>query len=61
MTDEEADRMAHALDEGCDYCGARTGLERYEARNSRRIGFRCVDADACNTRELAATKDDEDE
>ncbi len=55
------DQMAHALDVGCDYCGARAGLERYDQRRAHLAGFRCVDADACNARELAATKDDEDE
>ncbi len=58
--DTEADAIARALDVGCEYCGTRTGLERHTAPRSRRVKFRCIDADACNARELAATKSEED-
>ncbi len=54
IPDEEADHIARVLDVGCEYCGARTGLERHTAPRSRRVKFRCVDADACNARELAS-------
>jgi hypothetical protein len=51
------DELAEKLGVGCDFCGATTGLERYvpRGRRSSSTSFRCVDADACDKRELART------
>ncbi|MCR4340922.1 MAG: hypothetical protein NUW01_13665 [Gemmatimonadaceae bacterium] len=57
----DVDRYAQLVDAGCDYCGHRTGLERYESTRILDHGLRCVDAKSCNTRELAATDADEDD
>ena len=56
------DQLAWRLDVGCDYCGRRSDLERYETNRLMDNGFRCTDAHACNQRELAQIRgDDEDD
>lgn len=56
----ETDTYAKLIDAGCDYCGHRSGLERYGSPRNLDNGIRCIDAKACNTRELAVQVDDED-
>ena len=60
-TTTDADRYAELVNAGCDYCGHRTGLERYDATSPLSWGLRCIDAKACDARALAAADEEDDD
>ncbi len=56
---KDADALAEYLKVGCDYCGSKALLERYDSPRVMDNGLRCVDGKACSDREIAAMPEEE--